>query len=569
VAGHVACRPHCLLIGIFGLTLLAGCSEEDAYFVSAPEITFGSDVAGELTSTSDVNLNDGSRYDAHWLCSGSDAPESGIVRYELDAPFAARLSVFGEQGRWLGSVSSQSDGEPAVLMASADACHLLAVSGKDSSAFGPYHLVADPVPAASDLETGQPLVGRLRDGRTEYPLTLEAPAWVDLALSGDVNLDLSLSGEGVNQQASACAPGEQRLDTYLDAGEYRVMVERSEAAIQATSEPCERHLLTVGGVHRLEVGLNDLSDGRRNAGPLRDGDRITGDLQATSGNAYTLVVEEPSTVTLELRSSDFDTVLSIVGEGSNLVDDDGGNDSDSRLQTVLMPGDYRVEVSSYAEGHGEYSLDASVDAYGGELRNSGTLTLGETFGGNLAGGGNTYRFEVDAVSEVELALDSSTFDPMLRLYGNGIDLRDDDGGGNNNSLITTVLQPGEYSLDVESYSGTGLYRLRTHQLDFEGRFSNGGEVATGEVVYGRLTSGSNLVYQLVLETARDVVIESTSGSVDTILSLMGNGVSEQNDDAGDMGHGSRIQRYLEPGTYEINVSSYGGNEGSVRLAIGD
>ncbi|MFG6158967.1 hypothetical protein ACGTNG_09165 [Halomonas sp. 1390] len=569
-SGHAVLRPHRLLVGAAGLVLLAGCVEEETRFVSAPEATFGSDIAGELTSSSEVNLSDGTRVAAHWLCGDADEAAPSLVRYELDAPFAARLSAFDEQGQWLGSVVSEPDGGRPVLMASAEACTLVAVSGRDGGAFGPYRLAAEPVSFSTELEAGRPLVGRLQDGRAEYPLTLEAPTWIDLSLSGDANLGLRLVGDGVSRRASACAPGELRLDAYLDAGEYRVEVERGEKAAEAAGEACERRVLGADGIHRLEAERNDLADGRRNAGPLRDGDRITGTLASASGNAYTLRIDEPSSISLALRSSAFDTVLRVTGEGSELVDDDGGNGTDSRLQTVLMPGEYRVEVSGYGEEHGEYALDVSLGAFDGELRNGGEVAPGESLGGNLVGVGtsNTYRLEIDEVSEVELALESGAFDPVLRLYGNGIDLRDDDGGGDRNSLITTVLQPGEYRLDVESYSGTGAYRLRTEQRAFEGRIGNGGEVVPGEVIYGQLSLGRSLTYQLVLEAAQDVVIESTSGSVDTVLGLTGNGVSEQNDDAGDLGYGSRIHRYLEPGTYEIEVSAYGSNGGRVRLSIG-
>lgn len=568
-SGHAVLRPHRLLVGAAGLVLLAGCAEEQARFVSAPEATLGSDIAGELTSSSEINLSDGTRVAAHWLCGKADDDASSLVRYQLDAPFAARLSAFDEQGQWLGSVVGAPGGEPPVLMASAEACTLVAVSGRDDGAFGPYRLKAEPVSFANELETGRPLVGRLEEGRAAYSLTLDAPAWVDLSLSGGAALGMRLVGDGINRQASACAPGELQLDTYLDAGEYRVEVEEGGRGVEVSGEACEARLLGADGVHRLVVERKDLSDGRRNAGPLRDGDRITGTLESGTGNTYTLRIDEPSNASLALRSAAFDTVLSITGEGSELVDDDGGTGTDSRLQTVLMPGEYRVEVGGYGEASGEYALDVTLGAFDGELRSGGEVTLGESFDGNLVGAGasNTYRFAIDEVSEVELALESGAFDPVLRLYGNGIDIRDDDGGGGRNSLITTMLQPGEYRLDIESYSGTGVYRLRTEQRAFEGRISNGGEVAVGEVVYGQLSPGRSLTYQLVVETAQDVVIESTSGGVDTVLGLTGNGVDELNDDAGDLGYGSRIHRYLEPGIYEVEVSAYGSNGGSVRLAV--
>lgn len=567
-SGHAVLRPHRLLVGAAGLVLLAGCAEEETRFASAPEAELGSDIAGELTASSEVNLSDGTRVAAHWLCGEADEAEA--VRYALDAPFAARLSAFDEQGKWLGSVESTPGGERPVLMASPQACTLVAVSGQDSGAFGPYRLEAEPVSFSSELEAGGSLFGRLENGRAAYPLTLDEPTWIDLSLSGDADASLRLVGDGVSRQASACAPGELRLDAYLDAGEYSVEVERGTASAEGADEACATRLVGAEGVYRLEAGRRDLADGRRNTGPLRDGDRITGTLESGAGNAYTLRIDEPSTVILALRSSAFDAVLRVAGEGQDLMDDDGGTGTDSRLQTVLMPGEYRVEVSGYGDASGEYALDVSLDGFDGELRNDGEVAPGESLAGHLDGmsASNTYRLTIEELSEVELGLDSGAFDPVLRLYGNGIDMSDDDGGGNRNSLITTVLEPGEYRLEVESYSGTGTYRLHTEQRAFEGRISNGGEVATGELIYGQLSPGRSLTYQLVVDTAQDVVIETTSGAVDTILSLSGNGVSERNDDAGDLGFGSRIHRYLEPGTYEVEVSAYGRNGGRVRLSTG-
>ncbi|MDR5868675.1 PPC domain-containing protein [Halomonas koreensis] len=670
--GQPVLHPRRLLIGVAGLAFLAGCVDEEQRFVSAPEADLGSEIAGELTSSSDVNLNDGTRHAAHWLCGTT---EDVAVRYVLDTPFAARLSAFDEQGRWLGSASGSPDGEPATLLASprSEACTLVVVNGQDGGAFGPYRLTPAPASSAEALDAGQPLVGRLEDGRSEYPLTLDAPARVDLSLSGNPDLAMRLVGEDETRQARSCADGELRLEAYLEAGDYRVQVERGESPAADVAERCQHDLLSTAGAFRLQAEQHDLSDGWRNAGPLRDGDHISGRLEAGSPNVYRLDIDEPTSVTLSLRSSAFDTLLRVSGPGSELSDDDGGSGTDSRLQSVFMPGEYRVEVSSYGAGVGEYALDVSRSAFDGEFRNDGELTLGESLRGTLGmAGTNAYRFEVEETSEVELALDSGAFDPMLRLHGNGIELSDDDGGGNRNSLITTVLEPGEYVVAVESYSGTGLYNLRTEARAFDGEFRNdgeltpgeslrgqlgmgrnayrfeveetsevelaldsgafdpvlrlhgngvdrrdddgggnrnslittvlepgeyvvevesysgtgpyslraeasafegrivdGGEVALGETVYGQLSTVGSLNYRLDLETARDVVIESTSSAVDTVLRLSGAGVSAQNDDAGDLGLGSRIRRRLEPGSYDIEVSAFGSSTGMVRLSIGE
>ncbi|MBB3143603.1 hypothetical protein [Halomonas organivorans] len=557
-----------LLAGLVGFSLLAGCTEENERFVSAPEVSAGVGIEGELTSSSPVNLNNGARYSAHWLCGGADAES---YRYTLDAPFAGSLAAFDDKGLWLGAAESGDDGQPAILLSASEAqrCTLVVVNGRDGGAFGPYSLEAEPADDGDALVAGQPMIGRLDDGEAEYSLHLEAPAYLNLALSGRDGMDMRLTGEDVSQRAESCAPGELRLDAYLEAGDYRVQLGRAaKPNVAATS--CTSHLLSTGGAYQLLAEQRDLSDGRRNGGPLRDGDNIIGSLEGEAQNAYLLHLDEPSEVALTLRSTAFDTLLRVTGDGADINDDDGGGGTDSRIETVLMAGDYRVEVGSYGGNRGDYRLEVRRGAFDGEFRNDGAIAGGEEVRGQLTGvGGNRYRFSVEETAEVSLALDSLDFDPMLQLRGNGVDLSDDDSGGDRNALINTVLEPGDYTLDVQSYSGSGIYTLRAEQSAFTGRMSDGGRVSPGETLYGQLTSGGQLAYQLVVEESRDVVLESTSSALDTVMRLTGNGVDVQNDDAPDLGLGSRITQHLLPGTYDIEVSAFGSGSGMVRLSVGE
>ncbi|RTQ98221.1 hypothetical protein [Halomonas nitroreducens] len=567
-SGHAVLRPHRLLVGAAGLVLLTGCVEEETRFVSAPEATFGSDIAGELTSSSLVNLNNGTRYSAHWLCAGATAGQG--QSYALEAPFAAELSAFDSQGQWLGSARGGPEAGPLTLLAAPadDACMLVVVNGRGQDAFGPYRLGAEPIGTQDELVPGRALTGRLDGDATEYPIRLDGPALLSLSLSGVDDLGLQLEGSGVSQSAHACATGELRLEAYLDAGDYRVRLRPDHAPAVGGEASCPSRVLGTGEVYRLMAERRDLADGWRNGGPLRNGDSVSGTLKGAAPNAYSLHLDGPSEISLSLRSRAFDTVLRVTGEGTDIANDDDGNGTDSRLDTVLMAGDYRVEVDSYGEGDGDYALELTRRDFDGEFRNEGALALGESLRGQLTGlSESRYRLAIDEPVEVRLALDSQDFDPMLRLHGNGLDLSDDDSGGDRNALITTILQPGEYVLEAQSYSGSGIYRLRTEGQAFEGRTSDGGEVRPGETVYGNLGGGS-LAYELVIDEARPVVVEATSAAVDTMLRLSGRGVDAQNDDAGDLGLGSRITQHLEPGTYRVEVNSFGSGTGMVRLEIG-
>ncbi|MCK2185293.1 pre-peptidase C-terminal domain-containing protein [Halomonas getboli] len=557
-----------LLAGLVGLTLLAGCSDDETRFVSAPEVKAGNSIEGELTSTSPVNLDSGTRYSAHWLCGSADAKR---YRYTLEAPFAATLTAFDDEGHWLGAAESGPGGESALLLSAPEAqrCNLVVVNGSSGGAFGPYTLAAEAADEADTLTPDQPLIGQLKDGGAEYSLSLDAPAHLNLALSGAEGLDMRLLGEDVSQRAESCAPGELRLDAYLEPGDYRVQLGQAPKPNVAATE-CASHLLSTGGVYQLLASQRDLSEGRRNGGPLRDGDRITGNLEAGAPNAYALHLDAPSEVVLDLGSADFDTVLRVTGDGTDVSNDDTGSGTDSRVQTVLMAGDYRVEVSSYDGNPGEYRLEMRRGEFDGEFRNDGAIAAGEEVRGQYIGvGENRYRFTVEETAEVNLALDSLDFDPMLHLQGNGVDISDDDSGGDRNSLINAVLEPGDYTLEVQSYSGSGVYTLSAESSPFEGRMSDGGEIAPGETVFGRLTPGGRLSYRLVVDESREVTLESTSSAVDTVMQLTGKGVDEQNDDAPDLGLGSRITKRLEPGSYDIDIRGFGSGVGMVRLSIGE
>ena len=108
-----------------------------------------------------------------------------------------------------------------------------------------------------------------------------------------------------------------------------------------------------------------------------------------------------------------------------------------------------------------------------------------------------------------------------------------------------------------------------------GRDDNGGSILggssdtirVGESVDGDLSGGSQTV-QLVLDSSRQVIIDVSSNEFDTTLTIYDEFGSEvaYNDDGG-QDTDSRIDRFLDRGTYDLVVQQYGGGFGGGRFTI--
>ena len=68
-------------------------------------------------------------------------------------------------------------------------------------------------------------------------------------------------------------------------------------------------------------------------------------------------------------------------------------------------------------------------------------------------------------------------------------------------------------------------------------------------------------YQFTIATAGVYVITAESSNFDTVLTVSGRGVEEENDDGGN-NLNSRLQLFLEPGQYTASVRSMGDSSGS-------
>lgn len=164
---------------------------------------------------------------------------------------------------------------------------------------------------------------------------------------------------------------------------------------------------------------------------------------------------------------------------------------------------------------------------------------------------------------VELALTSGTFDTYLTLFapdGSVVAANDDDwtGGGTDSTIRATLPATGTYVVVVSGYSE---YDLGPYTLTLQGGAAGaaGGTVGVPETVSDTLAAGGVARYQVVLDEPTVLGVELRSGEFDTYLEVttVDGWLLAENDDSGGTTDSSLVVR-LDPGTYHVVVSSYGG-----------
>jgi hypothetical protein len=217
-------------------------------------------------------------------------------------------------------------------------------------------------------ESGTVEAGVLRSGQ-EMRVPLPLREGVDYRITGACdnqceNLDLAL------QAPDGTRVAQDRLEDAIPVleytapvgGEYRLSVDM----VTCTAEPCRFEVLWFargeGGVDELMPPGGMVVSDTTYQGALQAGDPTLRDGEYY--HEYTLDAREGQILTLDLRSSDFDTFLVLMAPGGAVEqnDDHEGDSTRSRIVLVaLETGTFKVVVTSFSAGEtGKYLLRALV-----------------------------------------------------------------------------------------------------------------------------------------------------------------------------------------------------------------
>lgn len=215
---------------------------------------------------------------------------------------------------------------------------------------GSYRVVARTLAAPDSIEVGQSIEGRLTAGSGPGDrYTLSAPDGTRVAIDlKSYDFDAYLT--------AVDSEGNESTDD--DGGD-----EGYNSRLYYKFDGDETITITAGSISsetgRYDLSVTELSS---EAAASHSGNLTSSSPRGYDGTLYArheIEGEAGDTLTVELNSEDFDTVLYISNpDGSNLAQDDDGGDGNNSLAVATLPeaGTYTIYVTSFGDSTGAYEL---------------------------------------------------------------------------------------------------------------------------------------------------------------------------------------------------------------------
>ena len=358
-------------------------------------------------------------------------------------------------------------------------------------------------------------------------------------------------------------------------------------------------LLAAGSA--LAQSASPLAPGTTVEGAIEDGD-LTQVEESYRYDDYAVTARAGQRFEAILQSGAFDTYLEVFppDEAADALatDDDGlGEGTDSRLRfTAPSAGTYtlRARPLSGLEG-GAYTLSLSERPPAPRAPRPTGVRVGQTVEGELSSRDpetddglpyDAFSFRARRGDRIAVALDSETFDPVLRVGrmvdGAFVQLAENDDGpdsGLNSRLLFTAPDNAEYLIRVTPLGATdaGAYSLGLQ----EGPPPAAAQpIAIGATVEGQLTEEDGKgesdspadAFRFEGREGQRIRIDMTSSDFDTYLELFdGNRVSlDEDDDGGPEGTNSRLTFTLPAtGSYIIEARAFAEATGAYSLSVAE
>jgi hypothetical protein len=322
------------------------------YLVTAPDLVEGVPVDGELATTSGQNFKDGSFLDVLVVRSaGEEVVELRVESHDFDT----YLTLVAPDGTLLDVNDDVWDGDAPYASRlrtylREPGAYLLVVSGFGPSDLGRYTVTRSvfvaPDKVVVDAEVPGFYAGYLHEQMADmYWITLSEDTTVVATLrSPDFDTVLEVYGSDGRRVADNddFDGTDSRVIVELPAGRYEFLVkgywdEASGAYTLAFDVGEAPHVAVV------EVPWPGSYEGWLAPGAY---------------DTYVLTLTAAATVTVDVRSTEFDTYLDAYDANGSWIDaNDDFDGSDSRLTLHLEPGRYEFDVSAYGDfSSGAYTV---------------------------------------------------------------------------------------------------------------------------------------------------------------------------------------------------------------------
>ncbi|QHD48948.1 MULTISPECIES: hypothetical protein [Halomonadaceae] len=410
-------------------------------------LTLGERARGEITSASELNGKDGSRFTRYAITLDEEA----LVEVSLSGALQGTVALYDDQLQLLANADTvrhriEENGD-----------YIVVISGADAHSYGPFNVNSRTI-ELSDADTmtvGTPIDSWLDTTEREITLTIEEAGMYQIEMRAD-EFDAYLELEGPNdyyrEDDDSAGELNARIADFLAPGEYTLTARSAfgdgSGLFTLTAEP-----------HELP-GNGEL----RNDGTVTPNETLSG-WYSGQDVTYDLEIDQAGMYQIDMSSSDVDAYLVLEGpNGYYREDDDSAGELNARIADFLAPGTYQLTArTAYGTDSGLFTLaieprDLPNDV---ELRNEGALTPDETLNGWYSGEALTYQLTIEESSLVTLSMSSNDFDTYLELYGEGVSYTDDDSGGGTNARLEQALLPGTYTVSARGFSasGSGMFEL--------------------------------------------------------------------------------------------------------------